>query len=132
MNGIYAFIMIRLVNGQYGTDAPNVIKGDVGPLEVFSLFIAGLVVFRVVFAFLFICLWKFRYCCNKKYRVKKIDLNKVFKQIKHNTKHGDSTDEEAIDEEDARIFGKVDDNNNVTLADAADSFAEDFKDSDDD
>jgi len=110
-NGIYAYIMIRLVNGQYGTNSPGVIDGSVGPLEVFSLFIAGLVVFRVFFAFLYILLWKFRYCCLKKYKVKSIDLNKVFKHIKHNTKHGDSTDDEEIDEEDARIFGKVDDNN---------------------
>lgn len=133
LNGIYAFVMISLVNGQYGSgQTSNVIDGAVGPLEVFSLFIAGLVVFRVFFAFLYLCLWKFRYCCDKRYKVKTVDLNKVFKEIKHNTKNGDSTDEDAIDEEDAKIFGKMDEQNNVELADNGDSFAEDFKDSDDD
>jgi len=73
LNGVYAWGMCRLVNGQYGTT--GTIDGSIGPLEGFSIFIAGLVIFRVFFAICFIITWKFRYNCNKKYKVKSVNMN---------------------------------------------------------
>lgn len=73
LNGVYAALMIRLVNGSYGSN--NILDGAIGPLEIFSCFIAGLVLFRVFFAMCFLILWKIRYCCDKKYKVKSINMN---------------------------------------------------------
>ena len=83
----------------------------------------------------FLFLWKVRYCCNSKYKVKTANLNKIFKEIKHNTVNGDSTDEDIINEEEARIFGPQDNlesEGNPILASEVNSFAEDFENSDDD
>lgn len=70
--------------------------------------LAALVVFRVLFATIYICGWKCKYCCNKKYDVKEKDLDREFKDIKkRNEEQGApelSTDDEEIEEECNKIF----------------------------
>ena len=42
------------------------------------MFLAGIVVFRVFFALLYVCKWKFRYCCKDKYKVNTYSLEETF------------------------------------------------------
>ena len=65
-NGAYFFFVLNI--GNTG-DKTNVNTGKFGALEIFSMYLAGIVVFRVFFAILHTFKWKFRFCCNKKYRI---------------------------------------------------------------
>lgn len=46
------------------------------------MFLAGIVVFRVFFATIYVCKWKWRYSCDKRYSVKPYNLEKAFKKIR--------------------------------------------------
>ena len=66
-NGLYLVLILWLVNGSGDRTVVN--SGSFGYLEVFSLYLAGLVMFRVIFAALYILSWKFSYSCSKDYRI---------------------------------------------------------------
>jgi hypothetical protein len=58
-------------NKQYVND------GSIGFLEVFSTYLAGLVIYRIVFALIHICRFKFRRSCLRgDYTVREINLRK--------------------------------------------------------
>ena len=61
--------------------------------------------FRFIFASLYILGWKCKYCCLRAYRVQYHDLTGEFKRIKTRTNaHGESTDDEEMDEKVHTIF----------------------------
>ena len=102
-NGIYFILVLWLVEGDGSRTVVN--SGSFGYLEIFSLYLASLVVFRVTFSALYILNWKLKYLCCRPYRVTYHDLQKEFKKIKAKTNiHGDSTDDEEMDEKVQTIF----------------------------
>ena len=95
--------MTWLVEGDGSRTEVN--DGSFGYLQIFSLYLAGLVVFRVFFSGLYILNWKLKYLCCRPYRVSYHDLTAEFKKIKAKTNiHGDSTDDEEMDEKVQTIF----------------------------
>lgn len=99
----YYILIVELV--QAGT-GQTYYDHDSGYLVGFSLYLAAIVVFRVFFASIYILKWKCRYNCSKTYRVRQQNLVKEFKQIKSESKNGESTDDEAIEEELQKIYAK--------------------------
>lgn len=71
------------------------------------MYLAGIVVFRVFFATLHTCKWKWRFCCNKKYAIAAFSLEKEFKKLKKEARTGgESTDDEKNEERLEQIFEK--------------------------
>lgn len=67
--------------------------------------LAGIVVFRVFFATLYVCKWKWRYNCNKKYRVKTFNLERTFAKLRAaQVDEGHSSDDEEIYQTAKRIY----------------------------
>ena len=68
--------------------------------------------FRLVFALLHTIKWNYRLICNSKYRIEKINLNKLAKEIasKAEANGGNSSDEDdsKYDTEKIDIFGYTD------------------------
>jgi len=64
-----------------------------------SLFLAGIVAFKVIFGGLYIIKWKYRYCCVKKYAAREFDLKKYFKdiQMRHSQFGHDSESDDELD-----------------------------------
>ena len=99
-NIVYYIMILQFINGETQ-------DGQVGYLEVFSMMLATLVVFRVLFAAIYIIGWKCRYCCFKNYTIKEQNLDKNFKKLKENADReggADSTDDEEILQECNKIF----------------------------
>lgn len=66
------------------------------------MFLATLVVFKFVFASLYILTWKFRFNFTDKYKIKRINWTKELKAIKKKAKReycDDSTDGKEIEKE---------------------------------
>lgn len=63
-NGAFFFIVLGLSSG---SDPTLVNDGSFGPLQGFTLFLAGIVVYKVVFAALYVCKWKWRYNFDKRF-----------------------------------------------------------------
>jgi len=80
-------------------------NGSVGPLQVFTMILAGMVVFKVFFATIYVIKWKFRYCCNKKYKISRFSLEKTWqKRVKKEEDDGFSSDDEDIYQKAKRIY----------------------------
>ena len=78
-----------------------------GVLEYFSLYLAGIVVFRVTFAMFHTCKWRWRFAFNKKYKIQSYNLEKNFKEMKKQARTGgESTDDELMEQEAEMIFEK--------------------------
>lgn len=92
-NLVYFVFIQQIVNGQDpGT--------TFGYLEVFSCVLAFLVLFRFIFASIYIIGWKSRYCCFKNYDVKEKDLDGEIRSMKRESeKNGDdaSSDDNEIE-----------------------------------
>ena len=78
---------------------------DSGYLAGFSIYLACLVIFRITFATIYICKWKFRYCCGKEYNVATRNLKLEMKNIKK-TGNGESSDDEILEEQLNKVFEK--------------------------
>jgi hypothetical protein len=105
MNGIYVVFILLLVNGTGHRTTRN--DGTFGYLEVFSLYLAGLVIFRVVFAIMYIVSWKAAYCCFKRYKIQHHDMKAEYKRIVARTNaDGESTDDESMAGQVNDIFKK--------------------------
>ena len=100
-NAAYYIMIVELVDSSGGSTVRN---SDSGYLAYFSIYLAGLVVFRVLFAVLHICKWKIRYNCSKHYKVKSVNLQQEFKKLKKQSDAGESTDDEIIKEELEKIY----------------------------
>lgn len=100
------FILINELVGGVGPAAQigDTITSDSGYLTYFSLYLTGLVIFRVTFALIYIFKWKCRYNCSDKYKVKQRNLNEEVKKIRKMTENGESTDDEDIKAELEKIY----------------------------
>ena len=93
-NGAYFYIVLKLTSSG---DPQYINDGSFGPLQGFTLFLAGIVVFRVIFATIYVCKWKWRYNFDKRYAVKPFNLERAFKKIRHNEKDDEySSDDEEM------------------------------------
>ena len=93
-NGAYFYIVLRLTSSG---DPQKVNDGSFGPLQGFTLFLAGIVVFRVFFASLYVCKWKWRYNCNKKYKITTYNLERNFNKLRaQQSGDNESSDDEEI------------------------------------
>ena len=62
-------------------------------------------VFRVIFAILYVLKWKFRYCCDKKYKIKTYNLDRNFAKLRaEQNDDGHSSDDEEIYQAAKRIY----------------------------
>ena len=94
-NGVYFLIILNLP----ASTNPTVINdGSFAWLQGFTLLLAGIVMFRVIFSGIYILRWKIRFCCNKAYSVQSYNMEKVFRKIKKTANNGgmSSDDEEVI------------------------------------
>lgn len=83
-------MVLRL--GESG-DQLEVNDGTFNILDGFSMYLAGVVIFRVIFGLLYVIKWQCRYCCNKKYKVSEYNLEQEFKRLKKNKENAESTDD---------------------------------------
>ena len=102
VNLAYYILVIEL----QGIDGNSTyIDSDSGYLVGFSCVLAGLVLFRVIFAYIYICKWNCRYCCSSKYSVRKLNMQNEYKRIKDNAKNDEeSTDDEEIEAQVKKII----------------------------
>ena len=89
-NGAYFVLVLRL--GESG-DQLEVNDGSFNVLDGFSMYLAGVVVFRVFFGLMYVIKWQCRYCCNKKYKVSEYNLEQQFKKLKKNKENAESSDD---------------------------------------
>ena len=95
MNGAYFVAVLRLGEGKNQYDVNS---GKFSVLDGFSMFIAGIVIFKVFFAIINIVKWRCRYCCNKRYKIKATySIEKEFKKLR-------KKDAESSDDADDRFF----------------------------
>lgn len=72
--------MLRLT----GSGDPTLVNdGSFGPLQGFTMFLAAIVVFRVVFGTLYVLKWKWRYNFDKKYQVTEYNLDRAFRKLRN-------------------------------------------------
>lgn len=101
-NGAYFYIVLKLTSSG---DPQLINDGSFGPLQGFTLFLAWIVVFRVFFASIYICKWKWRYAFNPAYKVGMYNLERTYRKLRQNKKDGDlSSDDEEIYEAARRIY----------------------------
>jgi len=89
-------------DGNHGAQEGDIRAHDTGYLVGFSCYLAALVLFRLLFASLYIIKWKCRYSCCGKYRVRSQNLQAEFKKIKKTD--GESTDDEEIEREVRKLY----------------------------
>lgn len=78
-NGIYCLVINTITSRK--RDVVN--DGSIGFLEIFSMYLAGLLVFKVFFATLHICRFKCRNnCCGDKHQVEKVDVEEQYRKMK--------------------------------------------------
>ena len=73
--------MVILRLGESG-DPNDVNNGDFNVLDGFSMYLAGVVVFRFVFALLYVLKWQCRYSYNVRYKINEYNLESKFKKLK--------------------------------------------------
>jgi len=104
-NAAYYVMILEVVEtASSGAKVGDVRDSDDGYLAYFSLYLAGLVTFRVSIGSLYILKWKCRYNCSKKYRVKTFKLEKEVAKMR--TENGESTDDAEIEEELKKFYEK--------------------------
>lgn len=94
-NGIYALV----INSFVSQEKDRVNDGSIGFLEIFACYLAGLIVFKVIFAALHILRFKCRNnCCGEKHQVNKVDLEEQYRKMKRRGQvvGNDSEDERLI------------------------------------
>lgn len=96
LNGVYFLLVIFFVS--VDADSPRVINdGSFGYMEIYSLYLASLVVFKSTAAIIFVIMWRQRIWSSKSgHKLPSYNLNKEFKRIKKAHINGDSTDDEEI------------------------------------
>lgn len=62
-------------------------------MAAFAIYMTGLGFLRFGLAAIYILVWKFRYCCLKRYKIKPIDMDENYQSIRDETEFGQSDDE---------------------------------------
>lgn len=87
---------------EYLTSSSNeqvINDGHVRFIDGFALFVAGLVVFKFIFALIYTLKWNFRRCCKSYYgKAKGIDISEEFRKLKQDRNAAYSTDEDDDDD----------------------------------
>lgn len=96
-NGIYYVVVLQMLNN-INSSTIIVNSGQLTYFEVFSLYLAGIVVFRVFFSSLYLLLWRIRYGFLTGYTVIHHSIEEEFKRVKKTCLNGDSSDDEHMDE----------------------------------
>ena len=61
------------------------------------MFLAFIVVFRVFFALIYVCQWKWRYNFNEKYQIKNYNLEQAYSKLRKKAKvEEESSDDQEI------------------------------------
>jgi len=89
-NGLYFVIVLEL--GKSG-DEDEVNDGSFSVLDGFSMYLAGVVIFRVLFATAYVLKWQWRYSFNPKYKITENSLEQNFKELKKNKFSAESSDD---------------------------------------
>lgn len=103
-NAVYALGTSLVVVGNPSTVSND---GSIGFLAGFSLFVAGLMLLRFIFAALYIIKWNLRMCFCSHYRKSTKDAEEAFKEIKSTAQSSD--EEEGEDEENGMLFPSKED-----------------------
>jgi hypothetical protein len=90
LNVIYGALMVGLVD----SEGAQIIDGTINFLDGFALFVAALVIFKFVFAAIYVIQWNLRFCCNPAFKSNKIDVPTAFKKIRKDKNAQESSDEE--------------------------------------
>ena len=89
-NGAYFVVVLRLAAS---ADQYDVNSGKFNVLDGFSMYLAGIVVFRVIFALLYVVKWQWRYARNPNYQVNEYNLERQFKKLKKDKDCQESSDD---------------------------------------
>lgn len=77
-NAIMAAVIQYIYSSSSNTDPADV---NFTFLEGYALTLAGMMLFKIFFAFLYTMQWNFRRCCSKKYKIpRKVDQRARFKK----------------------------------------------------
>ena len=85
--------MLVLELGESG-DQYDVNSGKFTVLDGFSMYLASIVVFRVIFAIFYVLKWQWRFAYNKNYQINTYNLEREFKALKKNKDAIESSDDE--------------------------------------
>ena len=99
-NGAYFVTVLRL--GEAG-DEYEVNDGSFSVLDGFSMDLASVVIFKVVFAILYVIKWQCRYLRKEQYKVTEYNLERTFKALKKGKEDAESSD----DVEDKKFLQEV-------------------------
>lgn len=80
-NGAYFVFVLRLGKTN-NSQVKEINNGQITLLDGFTLYLASIVIFRVVFGFAHAFKWQFRYAFDRRYAIKEYNLEKNFKKIK--------------------------------------------------
>ena len=86
----------------FGSGSGNVKEintGELGSLEIYSLFIASLMLFRLIFAVIYLLKWNCRQSCCKYYGKGGIDIEEEFQNAKRMGSAHESSDEDDDDDD---------------------------------
>ena len=92
-NGAYFYIVL----GLSGSNDPTLINdGSIGALQIFTMILAGMVIFRVIFSTIYVIKWKCRYNRDPRYKIKPFNLEKIWQKRSKKDDDGFSSDDEEI------------------------------------
>ena len=95
-NGLYFVVVLEL--GQSG-DQDEVNDGTFTVLDGFSMYLAGVVIFRVIFATLYVIKWQIRYNFNQKYKITDNLLESYWNELKKAKKNKSDLAQESTDDQ---------------------------------
>lgn len=85
---------ILILGSQVGSTSPTINDGSIGFLEGFSMYLAGVIVYKVVFAALHLLRFRFRLYAYSDMKIKNVDMEKEYKKLRgdkeNNINHGRS------------------------------------------
>ena len=67
--------------------------GSFSVLDGFSMYLASVVIFRVLFATMYVIKWQCRYCRRQEYKVSEYNLERTFKALKKGKEDAESSDD---------------------------------------
>ena len=94
----------------------------------FTLFMASIAVFKLLFSTIYCLKWNFRQCCSSDYKKSKGDVAEEFKRIRKDKDAAASSDE---DDDDEKVFNMDEEGNPVVIMKSAGNHEIDDSDNDD-
>ena len=94
----------------------------------FTLFMASIVIFKLLFSTIYCLKWNFRQCCSSDYKKSKGDVAEEFRRIRKDKDAAMSSDE---DDDDEKVFNMDEEGNPVVIMPSAGDHEIDDSDNDD-